>query len=101
MALPWGSDAYGTRKSERGKNPHKAYTSTHSIRISADDMQWFSEQMGPGEKTHTVFHRLRMMLAKCENENKDLRRRVEQADKWSDIVASGTAGFTGKGLSAG
>jgi hypothetical protein len=67
LALPWSSDAYGTRKRE--KNPHKAYTSTHAIRISADDMQWFSEQARPGEKTHTTFHRLRMELARLSNEN--------------------------------
>lgn len=75
MALPWGPDAYGNRKisKERTKNPHKAYTSTHAIRITADDMHWFAEQMRPGEKTHTTFHRLRMELARLENSYQHLK----------------------------
>jgi hypothetical protein len=75
MALPFGTTHYN----KRVKNPYKSYTSTHVIRIAADDMQWFSEQMRPGEKTHTTFHRLRMELARLSNDNELCNKRIARA----------------------
>lgn len=94
MALPWGSDAYGTRKasSDRAKNPHKAYVSTHAIKITADDANWFVNVFGtPKDKTQTLFHRMRMMLAKAENENKDLRKQLEELDRQCELLKYQTA----------
>lgn len=88
MALPFGTAHYNPsgKKTERTRSTERHYTSTQAIRISADDARWFMEQQGPKESTHTVFHRLRMMLAKAENENKDLRKRCEELHRQNQLL---------------
>ncbi len=70
MASPVG---YGQLRGHKAKvratdRARRPVTSTHEIRITADDFNWLTQQLRPGEKYASTFHRLRMMLAYLENE---------------------------------